>query len=197
MRKQLAIAAGLAIGVGSATAAFGLPWDIDMADSQAVKGYETHMANVPVGAVAQPNIRSGMLIGDVHNPDLLVDRLSPEAAALVNPEASTETSLAQGRDMYDTYCTPCHGDGTTLGPVAAKGRFPGVVGLTTGSLKNRPDGYIFASIKTGGASMPGYDWAMSDREMWATVNYVRTLKNAQYVPPPPPEEPSEDEEASE
>ena len=95
--------------------------------------------------------------------------------------------------MYNIYCTPCHGDGETVGPVGEPGRFPGVVSLAgaAGVAKLRTDGWIYLTIRNGGAIMPYYGWAMSDDEIWATVHYIRTMPNSQYIPPAPPAEEGE------
>ena len=188
MRKLLAdkrfAAIATVAGLGLATAAIGLPWDIDMADSQGHKAYEVPMKGIAEGAIAQPDIRSP--IGYTPN----YERTSPEGMALTSPLANDEATLAQGEKMYNTYCTPCHGDGENLGPVAQPGRFPGVVALSGagGVSKSRTDGWIYLTIRNGGAIMPYYSWAMSDAEMWSIVHYVRTLPGAAYVPPAPPAE---------
>lgn len=168
---------------GAATAAWGLPWDVDMADSAAVKGYERSMPVLPEGVVAQPARTSpkGYTVNHV--------RGSEAGQALVSPYGDDASTLALGGRMYGTYCAPCHGaDGVVLGPVAQPGRLPGVVPLAgvAGVAKNRTDGWIYLTIRNGGAVMPSYGYTMSDEEMWATVAYVRTLANAKYVPPEAP-----------
>ena len=40
---------------GVSTAAWALPWNVDMVDSDAVKAYEQEMRTLPQGVVAQPN----------------------------------------------------------------------------------------------------------------------------------------------
>lgn len=189
--KRTAIAAvALASTALVSTAAFGLPWDIDMADGQAKKAYSQTMASLPDGVIAQPNVLTP--VGFTPN----YERTSPEGMALMNPYDQDDASLASGERMYGIYCTPCHGDGENLGPVAAPGRFPGVIPITgpAGIAKTRTDGWIYLTVRNGGAVMPYYGWAMNDREMWSIVQYVRTLPNAEYIPPAPPE-PAADEEA--
>lgn len=168
---------------GVTTAAWGLPWDVDMADAAFVKGYERAMPALPDGVVSQPSRTS---------PKTYVVNMvrgSPEGQALVDPYADDPNELALGGKMFGIYCAPCHGaDGVNLGAVAQPGRLPGVVPLggAAGVAKNRTDGWIYLTIRNGGAIMPPYGPAMSDKEMWATVAYVRTLDNAKYVPPEAP-----------
>jgi mono/diheme cytochrome c family protein len=155
--------------------ALALPWDTDMADQQPVKAYEQVMAPPVEGTVAQPNLLT---------PEPQVQnwlRGSPEGQALTSPYPADDAQLALGQHMFQIYCTPCHGvDGEHLGPVAAPGRLPGVVPLAgpAGVAHLRTDGWIYLTIRNGGAVMPTYGWAMSDREMWSVVAYVRTLANA-------------------
>jgi mono/diheme cytochrome c family protein len=179
---------GALVGLGASTAAFGLPWDVDMADSQAVKGYEGQLVGIPDGAVAQDSVLSPRS----YAPNFV--RGSAEGEALQPPMPASEQVLATGETMYKTYCAPCHGnDGVNLGPVAQPGRYPGVVALAgnTGIAKNRSDGWIYLTIRNGGAIMPYYGWAMTDDEIWATVHYIRTMPNAKYIPPAPKAEEGE------
>lgn len=171
---------GLASSAAVATAAFGLPWDVDMADNQAYKGYERDMGTLPDGVVAQPSLESPK----THVTNF--KRGSDEGQALANPLADSPETLARGEKMYQIYCSPCHGnDGEHLGAVAQPGRLPGVVPLAgaAGVAHLRNDGWIYLTIRNGGAVMPPYDWALSEEEMWSVVSYVRTLNNGKYVPP--------------
>jgi mono/diheme cytochrome c family protein len=99
------------------------------------------------------------------------------AAREPNPVKATEASVALGRQNYRTFCAPCHGPegkGGTTGPVAVK--FIPTPDLTNAELqKQRTDGYWHSYIVTGGAVMPSYGEAVSSREAWDIVNYLRTL----------------------
>jgi mono/diheme cytochrome c family protein len=99
------------------------------------------------------------------------------ATRMPNPVKATESSLAIGRQHYQTFCTPCHGPeakGGTTGPVATK--FIPTPDLTNAELqKQRTDGYWHSYIVAGGAVMPAYGEALSAQEAWHIVNYLRTL----------------------
>jgi mono/diheme cytochrome c family protein len=148
-------------------------WLLDMMDSQSIKAYETKMGLVPEGAVSRNR----------YVPN--ADRLTPAGQAMTNPFAVDDDLLATGEWSYGVYCAPCHNtDGLGNGPVTqndpAKGqkRFmvPGLALVgPSGVAKMRSDGYLYLTIRNGGAIMPAYDWALEDREMWATVAYLRTL----------------------
>lgn len=178
---RLAPLAGL---LACPTAALALPWDIDMVDGQAVKAYSEPMRTLPEGTVSQAHV----LTPRGFTPNW--DRNTADGQALVNPVPADDAHLALGKRMWETYCTPCHGDGVKLGPVAAPGRFPGVPVLagSTGVLGARTDGWIYLTIRNGGAIMPAYGKTMNDTEMWSIVHYTRKMPNAAYAPPKPAEE---------
>jgi putative copper resistance protein D len=99
------------------------------------------------------------------------------AAREPNPIKATESSLAIGRQHYQTFCVPCHGaqaKGGVTGPVATK--FIPTPDLTSVELqRQRTDGYWHSYIVAGGAVMPSYGEALSSQEAWHIVNYLRSL----------------------
>jgi len=99
------------------------------------------------------------------------------AAREPNPVKATESSVAVGRERFHTFCVPCHGPeakGGVSGLVATK--FIPTPDLTNGDLqRQRTDGYWHSYIVTGGAVMPSYGEALSSREAWDIVNYLRSL----------------------
>jgi len=99
------------------------------------------------------------------------------AAKQPNPVKMSEVSIAVGKARYETLCLPCHGPeakGGVTGPVAAKLIPP--PDLTNAEFqKVRTDGYWHSYIMVGGAVMPAYGEALSSREAWSIVNYLRTL----------------------
>ncbi len=151
-------------------------WLTDMMDGQNIKAYESTMAQVPEGAVSRNR----------YVPN--ADRMTPEGKALANPYAVDDDLLATGEWAYQVWCAPCHNpDALGMGPVTqndpanGKKRFmmPGLaLAGPAGVAKARSDGYLYLTIRNGGAIMPGYDWAMEDREMWAIVAWIRTLDGA-------------------
>ncbi len=143
-------------------------WWTDMMDSQAVKAYERPMMDLPAGVVPHDG---GTLDGN---------RMTPEGQALTNPYEADEEHLAQGEWAFNVYCVPCHsvtgeggGEVVQNKPAEGKRRFQ-VPALNIQQMAPlRTDGYLFLTIKNGGAIMPGHGWAMTDEEMWSIVSYIR------------------------
>ncbi len=193
LRRRLFIAAGL-LAAGSAWA---FPWDIDMIDAYTLKAYEWKMLPQPAASVQRqpvgPKPAGAYQVAAVAT----VDRAqSAVVDAMVNPFPADEAHLAEGKRMFQVTCAPCHGvDGKGGGPVTnhnpAQGlnRFPIPAPLLSGAgavSAVRSDGYIYATIRNGGALMPAYGTSLTEQERWSVVSYIRTLDGAAYTAPAAP-----------
>ena len=92
-----------------------------------------------------------------------------------NPVKSTPQSLQNGKGLFRIYCAMCHGeqgrgDGQMVGKVVPSSD------LHTERIRNQKDGYLYATIRSGGLVMPAYQHALSTTERWDLVNYVRHLQ---------------------
>lgn len=99
-----------------------------------------------------------------------------EALELENPVEATPTSLANGKQLYDIYCSICHGaEATGKGAIAAKLTIP-PDDLTKDATTEQPDGYLYQMIRQGGDVMPAEGASLSPLERWDIVNYLRSLQ---------------------
>ena len=48
-------------------------------------------------------------------------------------------------------------------------------GIPLSGTSMQTEGYLYLTIRNGGAIMPSYYWAMNDAEMWDVVAYLRSL----------------------
>jgi mono/diheme cytochrome c family protein len=91
---------------------------------------------------------------------------------LQNPLPADSASVGAGRELFLTYCMPCHGEsGGGDGPVAKKfvpppPLFPLV--------DRRSDGYLYGTARFGGPVMPPYGGVLRDRDIWEIVDYLRS-----------------------
>ena len=168
-------ATAVALGLSLSSTAMALPWDIDMVDAYFYRGYEWNMMTVPDGAVSINRYAPNS------------DRMTPEGQALRNPYPVNTAAVAKGEQMFNTYCTACHGvKGQGGAPVADNSsgkRYPILPPMLSGDgavTALRSDGYLYLTIRNGAAVMSGYGQAMDDDEMWAIVSYIRTLDGAAY-----------------
>jgi mono/diheme cytochrome c family protein len=94
-----------------------------------------------------------------------------------NPLQPTPENLARGKQQFDTYCAPCHGEsGRGSGPVAHLLAKP-PKDLIAGSSKFLPDGYIYGAIRDGILSMPSYAEEMPPEQRWQAVMYIRSMQS--------------------
>lgn len=95
---------------------------------------------------------------------------------LKNPLRPTKESIEIGKQLYGIYCALCHGaDSKGSGPVA--GKFVPPPDLTLEIFRNRPDGFVYETIRSGGPLMPGQGDVLTPEERWHIVNYLRTLQS--------------------
>jgi mono/diheme cytochrome c family protein len=149
--------------------AYGWPWSKDMADQPSIKPQEA------------PRLPPANSI-PTQGKEPKIDRI--EAGKLLhNPIAPTKSSLDNGKRLFDVYCAPCHGvDAKGHGPVAAK--FVPPPDLTLEMFRQRPDGFIYEQIRSGGPIMPGQGDALRPQERWEIINYLRSLQQKQAVTAP-------------
>lgn len=113
------------------------------------------------------------------------------------------TLLLRGKERYNIFCAACHGyAGEGGGRTQADGYYGGMVGrrwsypvpaLTDALYTDQvgdaasfrsTDGYLYYTAMYGvdfGGRMPGYDHALSNRDGWAIVAYIRALQASQSV----------------
>jgi mono/diheme cytochrome c family protein len=147
--------------IGAATVTvIALPWSQDMVRGRAVMP-QTQMLTPPANTIAVGGSR-------------ILDRVDAEDK-LTNPLTASPEVVEEGRALFQTYCAVCHGaDGRAPGPVGKL--FPMVADLSSPQIQEYPDGALYSVIREGGFKMPGYAEALSQRERWAVVHFLRTLR---------------------
>jgi len=150
----------LATLVGAAATVLAFPWGQDMVRSRAVRP-QTQMLVPPPNTLGVGHPR-------------IVDRADADKQ-LTNPIAASKEVLEQGRALFDSLCSVCHGaDGRKVGPVGQN--FRTIADLSTTEIQAYSDGRIYNIIREGGMNMPGYAETLSPRERWAVVHFVRSLR---------------------
>jgi hypothetical protein len=108
------------------------------------------------------------------------------------PYRVTKAMLESGRERFDIFCLPCHGQsGDGQGMIVQRG-FQQPKPLTDATIVSRPVGYYFGVLTRGfdilnGISDPAKQdkvhpplgKVMSPDEKWATVAYIRALQRSQ------------------
>ena len=95
-------------------------------------------------------------------------------------------TLKRGKQKYNIYCTPCHGEAGDGNGITAQYNLV-AADLHQHRLVQIEDGYIFDVLKRGynlttnsvgivSYRMPAYDSKMNNEDLWHVVSYVRTLQ---------------------
>ena len=117
----------------------------------------------------------GILVG-------LVLLAAPAAAAQGDPKA--------GRELYNKWCSSCHGvGGKGNGPVSAS--LPVKPGNHSDGTRMNvlTDTYLFAIVKQGGPAvqksqmMPPWGTQLKDQQIWDVIAYMRSLAVPRYKAP--------------
>jgi hypothetical protein len=119
--------------------------------------------------------------GEEHAPEEHIEGehdVPDDAAAVPNPFADDEESLAAGAVLYASHCALCHGEtGEGDGP-AASALEVAPSDLHEGHVQENSDGALFYIISHGkpDTPMPAWDDVLDEDERWHVVNFMRTFQ---------------------
>ena len=102
---------------------------------------------------------------------------------LVNPFSANDAGvLTRGRQVFESFCTPCHGAGAQGdGPVTRRG-VPPPPSLVTGRTPTLGDGQLFHILTFGQNNMASYAAQIDREDRWRVILYVRSLQPTQASP---------------
>ena len=99
----------------------------------------------------------------------------------VNPVPALAENIADGRQIFTSYCMVCHGlDGQNTGVPFAATLSPPVPSLASPQVQAYSDGQLKWIIENGiyPSGMPPSKGVFSDDDMWRMVLYIRHLPEA-------------------
>lgn len=98
-----------------------------------------------------------------------------------NPFPATAASIAEGKQLFTSYCMVCHGlDGQNTGVPFATTMSPPIPSLASAAVQRYTDGQLHWILQYGlyPSGMPGSNGEFSSDDMWAMVDYIRHLPTA-------------------
>lgn len=134
------------------------------------------------GRVMRPPVEGTVAFGLLKEDDHLWRGRLPNgqlADALPAGMELTPALLDRGRERYDIYCQPCHGElGYGNGPATRRGGGFAVKPANFHQKKLRPValGYFYDVATNGKGSMKGYEAQIPVEDRWAIAVWVRTLQ---------------------
>ena len=116
--------------------------------------------------------------GELREDDHLYRGKSPDGAFVTTfPFKIDAAVLARGRERYNIYCSPCHGEtGLGNGMVVQRGFKIPAASHHLERLRLAPVGYWFDVITNGFGVMFGYAAQVPVPDRWAIIAYVRALQ---------------------
>ncbi len=100
---------------------------------------------------------------------------SASAALLHNPFTFPPESVDTAKVLFETYCSPCHGNSAKGdGLVAAKFQTP--PDLTGQKYVHAPEGYLYSVARNGIRIMPPQSENTTLRDRWLIISHLRSLQ---------------------
>ena len=140
-----------------------MQWAPDMADGPIAKSQRTYV-DPPQGSVA---------MNAIFYPKTAED--AEAQLAMPEPIANDAQGIEKGKQLFNTFCIPCHGADAKGGHLHQNISPPDI---SQNLYYKRKDGFFFYRITFGTAVMPGYGHAVSAHERWYIIRYLRTLQQA-------------------
>lgn len=99
------------------------------------------------------------------------------------PVDLTKSFLYRGKERYEIYCTPCHGQTGAGDGVIMEGNYGYVPAPSYHDQRVRDlsDGELYSAIYNGVRTMPSYSTQVPVEDRWAIVAYIRALQESQNI----------------
>lgn len=125
---------------------------------------------------SRPLVEGTVARGHLNEDALLYTGKVDGNQALLFPFAVDDAVMAKGRERFNIYCSPCHGQtGMGNGMIVQRGyRRPPA--FTEDRLRDAPPGHFFDVISNGFGAMPDYAAQIRPADRWAIVAYIRALQ---------------------
>jgi cytochrome c553 len=120
--------------------------------------------------------------GHLRDDSLLYTGRTGGAPSALFPFEITRAGLERGRERYEIFCAPCHGQtGQGDGMIVRRGyRRP--PSYHTDRLRELPAGHFYDVMTNGFGVMPSYAAQVPVHDRWLIAAYVRTLQLSQNAP---------------
>ena len=95
----------------------------------------------------------------------------------------TKSFLYRGKERYEIYCTPCHGQTGAGDGIIMEGNYGYVPAPSFHDqrIQDLPDGALYSAIYNGVRTMPSYATQVKVEDRWAIVAYIRALQESQNI----------------
>jgi len=119
----------------------------------------------------------------VEDRDLLLTGLKDGQPSKVTPFPIDREALERGRNRYNIYCTPCHGQLGDGGGVIVKRGFTKPPSYTEARLVDSPIGHFYDVMTNGHGAMYSFAARIAPQDRWKIAAYIRALQLSQGAVP--------------
>ncbi len=134
------------------------------------------------GRSARPQVPGTVARGQLRTDLHFYTGKSGKDLAASFPFPVTREVLERGRERFNIFCTPCHGQvGNGQGMVVQRGFRP-PPSFHIDRLRQAPVGHFFDVMTRGLGAMPDYASRVLPRDRWAIIAYIRALQYSQRAP---------------
>jgi len=116
------------------------------------------------------------------NQEYYTGKTGPETYTVANPRPLTTDLLLRGKERFNIYCTPCHGQVGDGKGIIMQYKYPiPPTSMHDERIRQAEDGYLFHVITNGVRNMPPYNHQIPVDDRWAIVAHVRALQEFQNI----------------
>ncbi len=130
---------------------------------------------------SRPPVDGTVARGELHADELLYTGFENGELATEFPFPVTREVVERGRQRFNIYCSPCHGQlGDGLGAVVQRG-FQRPPSYHIDRLRQAPVGHFYNVISNGKGRMYSFNDRIQPNDRWAIVSYIRALQLSRHV----------------
>ena len=131
------------------------------------------------GRQSRPLVANTIARGELQEDDAFFKGKNGTADVETFPVAVDKQLIERGRDRYNIFCSPCHGQiGNGLGMIVRRG-FKQPPSYHIDRLRQAPVGHYYDVITNGYGAMLNYAQQIQPRDRWAIISYIRALQYSQ------------------
>jgi mono/diheme cytochrome c family protein len=130
------------------------------------------------GRSARLPVEGTVARGRLRDDELLFTGTENGEPATMFPFPVDAAIMERGQEMFDAFCSPCHGrTGAGDGVVVQRG-FTRPPDLTSAEVREAAVGHLFNVITNGFGAMPDHAAQIKVADRWAIIAYLRALQLA-------------------